>query len=117
MSRRLLEFKRSTSIKEVQWANDWYQVDTKKGKERKRLMKVRIKNKHGSRAWHDQPIDHIWAYMVSRLVDLKAKVMCCNSSGYHTLHIAQSPGSSHPTTRVAIHGKRVVPPLSSFRRG
>ena len=33
MSRRLLEFKRSTSIKEVQWANDWYQVDTKKGKD------------------------------------------------------------------------------------
>ena len=33
MSRRLLEFKRSTSRKEVQWANDWYQVDTKKGKD------------------------------------------------------------------------------------
>ena len=71
---------------EKQLVSGRYKRNEKKGK----VYESKNKNKHGSRAWYDQPIGHISAYMVSRLVEPKVKVMHCNRSEYSTLPIAQS---------------------------
>ena len=78
-------------------------------------LKKKKKKKNGSRAWQDQPTDHIWAFIASRIAEIKASDEL-KLSKYCILHIAQSSGYYRPTPQIATHGKRVVPPLSSERK-
>ena len=68
------------------------------------------------RAWHDQPIDHSGSTVATCLGEIQAKVMCCGEGTYiKSNQSTQSPGSLHPPTQDATHGKQVVP-LTSRRR-
>ena len=68
------------------------------------------------RAWHDQPIDRSGSTAATCLGEIQAKVMCYGEETYITSNQStQSPGSLHPPTQDATHGKQVVP-LTSRRR-
>ena len=68
------------------------------------------------RAWHDQPIDHSGSTVATCLGEIQAKVMCCvEETNLTRIQSTQSPGSFHPPTQDATHGKQVVS-LTSRRR-
>ena len=46
--------------------------------------------------------------MASRLAEIQAEVVCCQIHPRKKVP-TQPPGSLHPTSRVATHGKRVAP--------
>ena len=86
------------------------------GNEITRLIHEPPPSMRSHRAWHDQPIDHSGSTVATCLGEIQAKVMCCGEETNITrIQSTQSPGSLHPPTQDATHGKQVVP-LTSRRR-